>query len=73
MFMGKAKRYGYIFIWHIGDHSPLHIHVYKNGMLVCRWQLAEKMELSGKATAKIKKAMKELEQEGAFKTLRRRK
>ena len=69
--MGKARRYGYIFTWNVGDHLPVHIHVYKNGRLVCRWRLLEEMELSGKANAKIKKAINELRAEGVFEVLER--
>lgn len=67
--MGKIKRYGYIFIWYLGDHTPIHIHVYKSGKLVCRWKLHEDDVLTGSASRKIKKAIRELKEEGAFKRL----
>ena len=69
--MGKARRYGYIFIWNVGDHLPIHIHVYKNGKLICRWRLFDELELTGKANAKVKKAIIELRREGAFRNLER--
>lgn len=69
--MGKARRHGYIFTWSVGDHMPIHIHVYKDGRLICRWRLFEDTELSGKATAKIQKAIRELREEGAFAALER--
>jgi hypothetical protein len=50
---------------------PIHIHVYKNGRLVCKWRLFEEIELTGKANAKIKKAIRELQLEGAFEALER--
>lgn len=69
--MGKARRYGYIFTWNVGDHMPIHIHVYKDNRLQCRWQLFDETELSGSANAKIKKAIAELRKEGAFIALER--
>ncbi len=69
--MGKARRYGYIFTWNVGDHLPIHIHVYKDGKLLCRWRLFDEIELSGKANAKIRKAIKELRKEGVFVALER--
>ncbi len=48
---------------------PIHIHVYKNGRLQCRWQIFENKELSGKANAKIKEVIDELKREGVFKRL----
>ena len=69
--MGKARRHGYIFTWNVGDHLPVHIHVYKDGKLVCRWRLFDEIELSGKANSKIKKAIRELYLEGVFEALER--
>ena len=70
--MGRAKKYGYIITWFVGDHLPLHIHVYKKGKLICRWMLFEDQELSGYANRKIRKAIYELKKEGAFKVLETR-
>ncbi len=67
--MGKIRRGGYIITWHLGDHLPVHIHVYKGGKLVCRWMLFEGKELSGKANKKVVNILEELEAEGAFKEL----
>ncbi len=67
--MGKIRRNGYIFTWNVGDHLPVHIHVYKDGQLICRWRLFEELELSGKSNEKIRRTIRELREEGAFKTL----
>ena len=69
--MGKARRHGYIFTWNVGDHLPVHIHVYKDGKLICLWRLFDEMELTGKANARVKRAIRELRDEGAFKSLER--
>lgn len=70
--MGKEKRYGFIFTWWIGDHLPLHIHVYKHGKLICRWKILEDEELSGKAPKKAKQALRELKEEGMFRQLEKK-
>ena len=37
--MARIRRGGYIFITWIGDHSPRHVHVYRDGKLVVKWDL----------------------------------
>ena len=67
--LGKVKRYEYIFTWYVGDHLPVHLHVYQDGKLVCRWMLFEDKELSGHAPKKVRRAIDELKSEGAFRSL----
>ena len=62
--MGKVKRGGYVFLSWIGDHSPRHVHVYKNGNLVVKWDLENDMPMKGTATRTILKYIKELIEEG---------
>jgi hypothetical protein len=35
----KIRRGGFIFLAWVGDHSPRHVHVYRDGMLVVKWDL----------------------------------
>jgi hypothetical protein len=67
--MGKIRRHGYIFMWHVADHLPVHIHVYKGRRLVCRWRLLDELELSGRASAKLKKIISQLRNEGVFESI----
>ncbi|MCB0368111.1 MAG: DUF4160 domain-containing protein [Bdellovibrionales bacterium] len=67
--MGKIRRGGFIITWHLGDHLPIHVHVYKNQKLVCRWMLYEGKELSGKASKKLIKIIEDLKDEGIFEEL----
>ena len=69
MVVGKIRRGGYIFTWALGDHLPIHIHVYKDRRLICRWMLFEEKELSGKANKKVIALIKELRKQGVFKEL----
>ena len=62
--MGKIRRGGYVFNTWIGDHSPYHVHVYKDGELVVKWDLEHEVAMKGKASAKIRKLIRELREEG---------
>jgi len=62
--MGKIRRGGYIFVSWIGDHSPRHVHVYKDGTLVVKWDLENRMPMKGKATRRVVELIDELESEG---------
>ena len=70
--MGKIRRSGYVFVWFLGDHSPPHIHIFKDGKLLCKWRLDHQTELSGKANRRIRELIRELDDEGYFQELRRR-
>ena len=60
----KVRRGGYILLAWIGDHSPRHVHVYRDGTLVVKWDLDNWQPMKGKATARIQRLMRELVQEG---------
>lgn len=64
--MGKVRRGGYIFITWKGDHSPRHVHVYRDGALIVKWDLDHQSPMIGKATQRIRALLKELESEGAL-------
>ncbi len=62
--MAKIRRGGYIFLSCIGDHSPRHVHVYRNGILVLKWDLENHLAMKGCATPCILGFIAELEAEG---------
>jgi uncharacterized protein DUF4160 len=62
--MGKLRRGGYIFVWWKGDHPPRHIHVYRDGKLVVKWDLDNRKVMKGYPSKKILKLIGELESEG---------
>jgi len=62
--MGKVKRGGYVFLSWIGDHSLKHVHVYKNGKLIVKWDIENNMAMKGAATRSILKYIEDLLQEG---------
>ncbi|MBX3335283.1 MAG: hypothetical protein KF876_14250 [Nitrospira sp.] len=61
--MGKVRRGGYVFITWKGDHSPRHVHVYRDGLLIAKWDLDNRQPMIGKATRRIRVLIEELEAE----------
>jgi protein-tyrosine phosphatase len=62
--MGKIRRGGYVFLTWIGDHSPYHVHVYRDGRLVLKWDLENDVPMKGEATRRILDLIDELRNEG---------
>ena len=62
--MGKHRRGGYVFITWRGDHPPRHVHVYRDGKLVVKWDLDNRTVMKGAATSRVLKLIAELESEG---------
>ena len=48
--MSKIRRGGYIFLTWKGDHPPRHVHVYRDGKLVVKWDLDNKTPMKGEAS-----------------------
>jgi hypothetical protein len=61
--MGKIRRGGFVFITWKGDHPPRHVHVYRDGTLVLKWNLDDQVPMSGKPTQRLLR-LAELEAEG---------
>jgi len=66
MFRGKVCRENYVFLTWKGDHSPRHVHVYRDGKLVLKWNLDAGAPMKGKATARLVGLILELEKEGSL-------
>ena len=62
--MGKLRRGGFIFVWWKGDHSPRHVHVYRDGKLVVKWDLDNRKAMKGDASGQVLKLIAELVSEG---------
>lgn len=62
--MGKVRRGNYVFLTWKGDHGPRHVHVYRNGELVLKWDLENGQAMKGNPTRRILKLIQELEAEG---------
>ncbi|MDP6673372.1 MAG: hypothetical protein QGH93_00775 [Gammaproteobacteria bacterium] len=62
--MGKIRRGNYIFLTWKGDHSPRHVHVYRNARLVVKWDLENGQPMEGAAGRKLLQIIAELDDEG---------
>ena len=62
--MGKLRRGGYIFVTWKGDHGPRHVHVFKDGKLIGKWDLDNRQVMEGKISRKIQAYIAELSREG---------
>lgn len=62
--MPKYRRGGYVFLVWQGDHSPRHVHVYRDGSLIVKWDLENSRPMRGKASAPIRRLLQELVDEG---------
>jgi hypothetical protein len=62
--MGKKRRGNYVFISWKGDHSPRHVHVYRDGRLVVKWDLDNRRPMAGSADRQLIKLIDELDREG---------
>ncbi|MBW1703641.1 MAG: hypothetical protein JRJ86_00560 [Deltaproteobacteria bacterium] len=62
--MSKIRRGNYVFLTWKGDHSRKHVHVYRNGELVLKWDLEHKMAMKGKLNKRLLGLIQQLEEEG---------
>jgi uncharacterized protein DUF4160 len=62
--LGKYRRGGYVFITWIGDHPPRHVHVYRDGKFVVKWDLDNRKAMQGNASRRILELIAQLESEG---------
>ena len=47
-----------------GDHSPRHVHVYRDGRLIVKWNLDDRVPMKGRASTRVLRLIAELEKEG---------
>jgi hypothetical protein len=62
--MGKLRRHGYVFLTWKADQSPRHVHVYRNGKLVVKWDLENWRAMRGRATRQVERLIRVLVREG---------
>ena len=62
--MSKVRRGNHIFLTWKGDHSPRHVHVYRDGKLIVKWNLDARVAMKGRATVRVLQLIEELEKEG---------
>ena len=62
--MPRIRRGNFVFVTWIGDHSPRHVHVYRNGKLVVKWDLDNGAAMKGKTTRRIQEHIRDMKDEG---------
>jgi len=62
--MPKIRRGNHIFLGWKGDHSPRHVHVYRDRRLIVKWDLENGVAMEGAPTRRILKRIRELQDEG---------
>ena len=62
--MGKIRRGNFIFVFWEGDHPPRHVHVYRDGNLIVKWDLEHNRAMKGRETGQILKHIEDLRNEG---------
>ncbi len=62
--MTRIRRSGYQFVMWVGDHPPRHVHVYRDDVLIAKWNLELDVEEFGIASAKVRRLILRLRCEG---------
>ncbi len=62
--MPKIRRGGYTFFAWKGDHDPRHVHVYRDGRLVVKWDLDRGMVMKGSDNRRVRTLIAELRARG---------
>jgi hypothetical protein len=60
----NIRRGNFVFVAWVGDHSPRHVHVFRDKKLVVKWDLEHWQPMKGKANARLLRILVELRQEG---------
>jgi hypothetical protein len=60
----RIRRGGFEFIRWVGDHGPDHVHVYRDGDFVLKWNLELEVAMQGEPTGRIVRLIRELRLEG---------
>ena len=62
--MPKIRRGGYVFLRWVGDHSQRHVHVYRGGKFLLKWDLDNQKPMAGRPLRKVLELIEQLESEG---------
>lgn len=64
--MGKVRRGGFVFIAWKGDHGPRHVHVFRRGRFVAKWDLERGQLMKGRVSRRLRTLIQDLDREGAL-------
>ncbi len=63
-FMGRIRRGNHVFLAWKGDHDPRHVHVYRDGKMILKWDLENEKAMRGRPTKRVLALIRELQAEG---------
>ena len=61
--MGRIRRGGYIFFTAKGDHSPRHVYIYRDGVMVAKFDLEGWEVMAGNIDRRLRQILKQLREE----------
>ena len=61
--MAKRRCGGYVFVRWVGDHGPRHVHVYRDGTLIVKWDAENWRPMKGKANHAVRRLLERLRRE----------
>ena len=64
--MPRIRRGGFIFLEQIADHAPRHVHIYRDGKLVAKFDLENRLAMKGAMNSRLLKIVEALEKEGVL-------
>lgn len=64
--MTRIRRGGFVFVSWISDHAPRHVHVYRDGRLIVKWDLERGKPMKGEASARLRSLLDRLVREGVL-------
>ena len=62
--MRRIRRGAYVFVTWVGDHPPRHVHVYRGGRLLIKWDLERRQTMVGTAGPRLRDIIVALQEEG---------
>lgn len=62
--MGKIRRGGFVFRFRKTDHAPRHVHVYRDGKLIVKWNLEDRISMKGRPPSRVVELIESLQREG---------
>lgn len=63
-FESKIRRGNYTFVTWKGDHSPRHVHIYRDGRLMAKWNLDRGVLMEGRIDRRLRQILGDLVKEG---------
>ena len=60
----KIRRGNFVFLAWVGDHAPRHVHVYRDGKLIVKWDLENWKAMKGAASARVETLIRDLVDRG---------